>query len=429
VSSALKLVYRGQITAEVGLAPFQYAPSNPLLYYPTMMNPSGLFGGQAANSDGIFGLCAMYASICPWSVMLSGTTVGTNSVPVQFASACITPGGVFDFDATLPNPAQYYEVGTTANNRWSAYGQSWQAAIYPGMHIVTSAAAVESDVGQLIYDVPIPTLLFVDTKQPLYIAGAQGITNNEGSWFRNQRLSLFNFGSEFNPLFNATDGLLKGLPKQLCYDIALQKPAEIDFFSLVLVPTYFSNSVSQSSYSLVYDNHLYFGDAVSNVVGLAACPGTGFLVVPNPGTPSPLVFFKLSMSDATDQSAIAAASLIQMCQTPGGHFFISAAKGAVPHYYIIFGDLSGYYRVTFQGNSAAAIQAISVAGGGGGGFGIDLAGNFWVAGGYQSNNLPLLYSTLRLAQTLVLGTFPTLAAGGPSMLCTPGTPCEYEWEG
>lgn len=418
--------FRGVITAQIGVAPFQYEPTNDDLYYPSFLNATGLVEyGETANSDGFYGLSSIYASICPFSTRSSGAPTATD-IPVQIAGSCISSAGLFDYDCSLANPAEFYAV---ASSKAAAelYAGTWWPAIYPGGHYIALGQNFDGGGNQIQALIAAPSTLFVSYKAPLSIVTSSAVAFDTIAWFQFQRLAMVNQFGGYQPQFNSGDGI--GTAKQYCFDIFTGELTDFHETSLILTPTYFENSVVNSSYSPASNWHLYFGGAASNVKGLAACPGLIFPWSNSPGTPPPGWFVSIALSDDIDNTIISGAGNISIIQTAGGHFLLRVTNTS--SYYFIFGDMSGYYRVVLQGSSSAIQTAIGIGGANGAGWGLDLNGNVWISGAYNGSGIPPLYSNLNLTTNLVLAESPllNLAAGGPAVICSPSnSDCPAEWE-
>src|ERR1700742_1300036 len=104
VSAQITLPALGTIILNVGVAPFQYAPTDAHLFYPAFLNGSTLYnpaqGGLGAATAGVNGLQFIYTSVSTDAGNLSpGQADATNLyVPmVQFAGGTVNSFGVFEY--------------------------------------------------------------------------------------------------------------------------------------------------------------------------------------------------------------------------------------------------------------------------------------------------------------------------------------------
>lgn len=430
----------GRMTAQVGLAPFQFNPPDNNHGLPVF--DSVCPGDVAA---GFYGLRAIYSSISPWKG--NGTYVDE---AVQLSHAAINSYGIFNYDQSLANVAQYNPV----LNTYPGYKSSYRGiSTFFSRYNLTDQAS-EASGPWLVYRSKYPTVIYENITSsfkydykasmlyPFSVSGIGYILQCPG----------FAITTDFNdmvfaPTLQGFTGSNAGIPAILPGMYAAMNVIE----DRVYVPGIGGKSTlfTWGNYPIAVNKDglnaiaVGFTGAVGATQGFynaSVNPATGNfianlseLTAPNPPydmTQAQVGFnvggvyynatinlgsyvgkapiYAAQLSDAGDNAALTGAAGVPeytSVMTPFGDFLLKVSS--LEYYLLIKGDFSGYYRITFQGNSTAAGNAIR-SGGLPVGFGMDLNGNVWFGG--ASAFVPLLYSTLGLGWSLAFNGFPTVTS-------------------
>lgn len=464
----------GVLTANVQLAEFQYNPTNSSLFFPHFDNPTG--GGAVAEygcipANGIYGLTSYYQSICPWDGAAAGNNgaygVPYGSTPVQFATSTLNSYGVFDFDATLPNPAEYHPVATSIPYQ----GQNYGAVTFIGYRVVQTGAGANSTG---TFNVKIPSVLYENVRTSLS-AGSPWQYQSSNAY------GVVQYTTSYLPVqgFYSPDQRLYGDNLYPCLQSIQNYPSEFD---VLVDPGYYSSTWYTDIYTyppssmitnqaggrpLPWSNVLVRnvfgqGDAIMNVgindsslvyAGQLVNPFTGWCIFVShtlgapwlralniyqstdpvtfqPNKSSYTVYTEaqaLVFEEDADNNGLILGTAPNYVGTmiPGGAFLIrkNVYVSGQPQMLMVLNDLSGYVQVYLNGNTSAANDAIL-----GGEFGVDLDGNFWFMTPSYPGLLPLLYSTFNLQKTLTFPDFPPLSAVAVGCRFLGGA-SKFVWEG
>lgn len=444
------IVYAGTVTAKVAQAPFQFAPSKPgVLGLPRFVNGSNRgtnrWGGAGDNGAGYYGLRFLYSSISPWD---KNGALGTSRF-VQFAGGTINSFGIFEQDNSLANPAQFNPVVLTGDGYTNSYNGAHSAfnrydySIQPGLG--------QSPV--IRYPHAFPALSFQNISSPFQVppTGTSFEPTSTGViGFANNFVPVDVFGNEHVANFNIT--FAGGTPPPvLLGGMACGNSPSLNGFPYqpVLVPqalgtkavcilewsgSYVSTANPSGPFILWAQNFSASGVLVntdSAITGQGPFCGSNLYFDAHPSGGSylgrcPCEIMRLS--DPTDNAALTGGLGINegnTIMTPQGVFVIWI--NGYPYYLAISADLTKYWRIAFQTNTAAAQNAVTLANSTTG-FGVDAEGNFWFGGNILTNGIPILYSTLGLGSTVSIGALPDIPFFGMNCRAMGGFAGQV-WEG
>ena len=448
----------GTVTANVGKAPFQYAPTNGSLGLPRFNNPTSNSGFLASCiglfdcAAGFWGLSSLYCSVSQWR------GVGTyNDLMVQQAGSVLASFGIFDNDQTLSNPAEYHAVLSTGNGYISN-----QAQCCPTSRYVWTQQASGADGPLIRYRVPFPNLIYANSKTnfsfnkpasftyPFSVAGPGYMTPVVG-FVAIDTLTLDekDFGLTLTGITNISGGIPRPLAGMCVY------PDEgIGFNTLsVNFGTYPYQGIVRNNPSINFavtsptptTTGIYYGALINPVSGVC------LFCVSNHSQPNPpyrhidssptfglcamVVYYDpepslgsyygtnpiqhVVLGNASDNALLTGnlgVPKYQGCVTPNGDFLLGITGGT---FFLIKGDLSGYYRIRFLGQTSAAETAVNGLGSPVG-FGMDINGNVWF-GSASPVFLPILYSTFGLGWSIVLDEFPDVSGNALACAAINGT--------
>lgn len=455
MASPVTIPLIGLLKAKVGLSPLQFSGANPNLVGPVLITTNGMGQSNAQvlgdNAGGFYGLKGIYTSIPPWK----GNGGGLDTM-VQFAGFTINSFGVFDLDMTMPNPSLYHPVATNYGGYPSQYiGQNSAFSRY-NYSIITGNQFIRLKT-------LFPSLLFSSLKTAFQYSAAKSYTQQSLNYEVNAGFVAIDQVTRaekplgfrlYNVVSGGTPHILGGMyvdPDGNPTPPGPYSPAILSFNAdqraVLSVPSGATGGFS-GLYTASVCTNPSTGNCIFNLQNGSA-PNPPYNVEPGAGSGFSYcnVFFQpglsgtswtgaaaikaLALSDPTDNAAITGTNGINNyvpVMTPFGYFLLYVAN--YPYYLMIAGDLSGYYRVQFNGVDTASQVAVNNAGAfgfGTMGFGQDLAGNFWFPGAV-TNGIPLLYSTLGLGGNLNFGPFPQLV--GNALACrVMGGYAQTVWEG
>jgi hypothetical protein len=451
---------KGTISGLVGLAPFQYAPSNPSLGLPKFENQSSGIPGDVG--AGFWGLRSIYASISPWK----GNGNYGDQIE-QFAGSQITSGGIFEYDLSLANPAEYNPVlssgaGYTAQNR--GVGSAFN-------RFVTTNQASGATGPLARYAFNFPALNFENIKKPLslflrqlWIAPYSVVGPGFVSAFQPGYLSIDDASRQEIAMQFTVDGIIPpdgGLPSMLAGMFA-KSSAPIAGSSVNVYGAYQPQLIVKRN---VLNCALPVGFGISGIYSACVNPGNGNFIMnvqnttqgnppynyiagvgnglyhgnvfyePQIHTPpiggaytGNVIISSLVLSDATDNAAISSptsgAPNYTAIMTPRGYFLLFLS--GYPYFFYIAPDFSGYWRIILQGTTPDAQAAVSNGGASSTGFGVDLNGNLWFGG--AAAFVPLLYSTFGLSFDLNFNPLPDVLSNGIGCRMMGGI-AQAVWEG
>ena len=437
----------GLITADVDLAPFQYAPTNSALRGPQFDNGTskgsgsvGILGGSA--TAGFYGLNSLYTSVWPWNVAHTLSNVLSSSSMVQIAGSTINSFGVFDYDATLPNPSKYQALAV------GYYNPPFQGGMSTiGLANSRSITLLDTSNGPAIRSTfRFPSLLFASRKGVFQAVKSSLPGLSLGAMFLTQGMGLVDTLTLSETAFNTAversghaDGGVYGQGNGATP--AYQTITRIN--GTFAITNVWTPPFTQTPTGLCVNP--ITGVGIVGISSLTEVPASNVLTIVG-NVNSPPYFYRINsiyvningtnlgtaalqpavLADPTDNAAMVTGSTVnyRSTMTPSGYFllFISGYK----YYFLITPNCDGYYRIQFNGKSSAAASAIT-AGGNNVGYGMDLNGNVWF-GQNTSAFLPLLYSTTGLRRTVHLNGFPQLEKS--AMACRFIGCCgQWEWEG
>jgi hypothetical protein len=407
--------YLGLLTCKVALSSFQYDPTNASLGLPYFLNATGHDAGSNGGDwgAGYYGLASVYASISPGS-----------GVPLQIAGSTINTFGIFDYDASLVNPAQYNPV---VNSYSGSYVNQYNGVAYPGNMVLFRVG--ESFTNPVLsYGLMFPSVSFENIKQPVspidaineYPPGGSNVLQSGvGLALYNgySQMPVFSFcwgsgfyaglygvrGSSYVPAVITHNGKLKNV-------INCNYPPIANTVGQCINPG--NGSVLFCSLGGVNSGGAAFNPDLLGVPPPYFYTGNVFLAFGDQ-----MVVDQTILSDPSDNAAFVESGYPGLPQyratmTPLGYFLL--AVSGYPYYILINPDFSGYYRILLQPNSTAAGNAIANGGNASAGFGMDLNGNIWFGG--DAAFIPLLYSTSGFNWTLTLSAFPYISCSGTA--CT-----------
>jgi hypothetical protein len=405
----------------------------------------------------MYGLRSVWCSISPF--LGDGSYEDTM---VQLAGSVIGSFGIYEWDQSLANPAQYHPVRTTGGGYFAQYiaqrSQNW-------FYNWTKQVALST--GPLIrYLSQFPSILFENVKAPFHASSTffaypysvtgvgyleqlpgfvaideashtekecsldfQGFTGgNGGSPPILPYMAFFlEEGSSQNTLA-ASGGKYKPLlieKSETSQAICLMGFGVTGCFNASVNPTTGKAICNWNNSSLNGHNPYKFETGFNQ--GFAVTDNVYFSPDAFAGVYNGHIFLERGiLSDPTDNAALVGSGGLNTytcVMTPAGFFLMYVPS--LPYYLLLKGDFTGYYRIEFMPNSSGAASAVAN-GGFNVGFGMDLNGNIWWGG--SNDFVPTLYSTFGFKMKLILNEFPTIT--GYSVGCrVVGGSAGAVWEG
>jgi hypothetical protein len=412
-------------------------------------NGTGQFTSDG--SGGAWGLTSLYTSVCNWTkTSFPDRGIVCNDRLVQVAESAITSYGIFDYDGTLPNPAEYQPIANAYDDTYlgtfmNRIGFPFGAYAFEGNDGITDlqlfrypspslTAVNKTGQGNLIAPVrfapqenlsvylyggaAIVDSAFLSEKPcyiniengiygfspSLFVDWAIGAANGKGGYEQVQTYQQANnlWNNVLNPVAaiqNASGGAIS--PKTGNCIITCHQPIGLSRYEKII----YEGAQFEPTPSPFYTMNIYYPDIFDQVAGQVIEPTH----LSDPGDNAKLVTNEIANYTPT--------------VTPYGDFLIRNSDGT---FFLICGDLSGYYRVNFNGVDSASQVAVGTGGSASTGFGMDLDGNVWFGG--TAAFLPMLYSTMDNTWGVTINPLPDLPTVGIGCRVMGGKPA-WIWEG
>lgn len=415
----------GTIETTVGVAPFQYPYSNPNCLHPLFMNGNWIMQGAYLCQMGENGLKYCYGSIPNWDA-LPATADDNYGNLVQFAGGVIDAAtGVNDWLALLANPTEFFPLRIAVNQELGGCDSSTGSLFVNG-------GPNDAAFNDLPPGVTYPVW---QTELPNALASSQTVTFSTTSFLQSLTPGSLNVFKSY-PL--VVEDAADNIPVFMAYRTlgaawATQVFDGSQFQGAWTYGPLVTNHPTPCSIVTVQNNQVYslsIATSIRHGVVLFCQVSVPFICAAplnDPtlgGNPNILAEAdRLYLEINADNSLLTGndgVNLYQIAVNPDGDFLLKIVSTSI--YFLLKGDLSGYFQVTFIGNDPKSALAI---GGGSNCYGMDRSGFVWWqsgptrVAGQSDGAAPTLYVT----EAPLARSYPGRVNGFLAVISLPCVPC------